>query len=108
MQAVDLLRLVQRTVLERAGLQPAEVDQVVAGCVGQDGMQAFNVARGAWLSAGLPEKVPTTTIHTQCGSSQQAVNLAFALISSGAANAVVVCGVEAMSTVEIGSTVPQE
>src|SRR6476469_7369824 len=86
--AVDLLGLAQRAVLEGAGLDPRAVDQVVAGCVGQAGMQAFNVARGAWLSAGLPADVAATTIDTQCGSSQQAVNLAVALISSGAADAV--------------------
>jgi acetyl-CoA C-acetyltransferase len=108
MHAVDLLGLVQRTVLERVGLEPAAVDQVLAGCVGQVGMQAFNVARGAWLSAGLPEGVPGTTIDSQCGSSQQALNLAAAVISSGAANAVVACGVEVMSTVKIGSTVPHD
>ena len=106
--AVDLLGLAQRAVLEGAGLDPRAVDQVVAGCVGQAGMQAFNVARGAWLSAGLPADVAATTIDTQCGSSQQAVNLAVALISSGAADAVVACGVEVMSTVKIGSTVPAD
>lgn len=71
-------------------------------------MQAFNVGRGAWLTAGLPIEVPATTIDTQCGSSQQAVNLAHALISSGAAKAVVACGVEVMSTVKMGATVPRD
>ena len=108
MHSTDLLGLVQRSVLERAGLDPAAVDQVVAGCVGQVGMQAFNVARSAWLSAGLPISVPATTVDTQCGSSQQAVNLGYALIASGAAQAVVACGVEMMSTVKIGSSVPKD
>ena len=108
MHAADLLGLVQRTVLERAGLEPTKIDQVLAGCVAQVGMQAFNVARGAWLSAGLPVSVPATTIDTQCGSSQQAVNLGYALITSGAAEAVVACGVEMMSIVKIGSTVPKD
>jgi acetyl-CoA C-acetyltransferase len=99
---------VQRTLLERIGLDPAQVDQVIAGCVGQVGMQAFNIGRGAWLTAGLPIETPATTIDTQCGSSQQAVNLAHALISSGSANVVVACGVEVMSTVKMGSTVPRD
>ncbi|OSC38979.1 acetyl-CoA C-acyltransferase [Mycobacterium decipiens] len=108
MHSVELLGLVQRKLLERAGLAPADVDQVVTGCVGQVGMQAFNIGRGAWLTAGLPIQVPATTIDTQCGSSQQAVNLAHALVSSGAAKAVVACGVEVMSTVKMGSTVPRD
>jgi acetyl-CoA C-acetyltransferase len=108
MHSVELLGLVQQTVLQRAGLDPTAVDQVVAGCVGQVGMQAFNVGRGAWLTAGLPMQTPAITIDTQCGSSQQAVNLAHALISSGAANVVVACGVEVMSTVKMGSTVPRD
>ena len=108
MHAVELLGLVQRTVLERAGLDPARVDQVVAGCVAQVGMQSFNIGRGAWLTAGLPITTAATTIDTQCGSSQQAVNLAHALISSGAADAVVACGVEVMSTVKMGSSVPRD
>ena len=108
MHSVELLGLVQQTVLQRAGLDPTAVDQVVAGCVGQVGMQAFNVGRGAWLTAGLPMQTPATTIDTQCGSSQQAVNLAHALISSGAANVVLACGVEVMSTVKMGSTVPRD
>jgi acetyl-CoA C-acetyltransferase len=78
----------------------------VTGCVAQVGMQAHNVGRNAWLTAGLPIGVPAITIDAQCGSSQQAVNLGHALISSGAANAVVACGVEVMSTVKMGSTVP--
>jgi acetyl-CoA C-acetyltransferase len=108
MHSVELLGLVQRTVLERVGLDPAQVDQVIAGCVGQVGMQAFNIGRGAWLTAGLPIETPATTIDTQCGSSQQAVNLAHALISSGSANVVVACGVEVMSAVKMGSTVPRD
>ena len=111
MHSVELLGLVQRTVLQRAGLDPTAVDQVVAGCVGQVGMQK-GVQRGsragAWLTAGLPMQTPATTIDTQCGSSQQAVNLAHALISSGAANVVLACGVEVMSTVKMGSTVPRD
>ncbi|WP_028935813.1 acetyl-CoA C-acyltransferase [Pseudonocardia spinosispora] len=108
LHSVDLLGLVQRAVLERAGLPATEVDQVIAGCVGQVGMQAFNIGRGAWLAAGLPIEVPATTVDTQCGSSQQALNLGCSLIASGAADAVVACGVEVMSTVKMGSTVPRD
>jgi len=108
MHAVELLGLVQQAVLDRAGLDPARVDQVVAGCVAQIGMQSFNIGRGAWLTAGLPISTPASTVDTQCGSSQQAVNLAYSLIASGAANAVLACGVEVMSTVKMGSTVPKD
>ena len=106
--AVELLGLVQKAVLERSGLAPERVDQVIAGCVAQVGMQAFNVGRGAWLTAGLPISTPATTIDTQCGSSQQAVNLAHGLIASGAAETVLACGVEVMSAVKMGSTVPRD
>jgi acetyl-CoA C-acetyltransferase len=108
MHSVELLGSVQRALLERVGIDSAQVDQVVAGCVAQVGMQALNVGRNAWLTAGLDIDVPAITIDAQCGSSQQAVNLAHALISSGAANAVVACGVEVMSTVKMGSTVPRD
>lgn len=108
MHAVQLLGLVQRAVFERTGIDPSTVDQVVAGCVAQVGMQSFNIGRGAWLTAGLPIGTPAITIDTQCGSSQQAVNLAHSLIASGAATTVLACGVEVMSTVKMGSTVPRD
>jgi acetyl-CoA C-acetyltransferase len=100
---VDTLAAVQREVVSRAGVDPAAVDQVVAGCVSQIGEQAFNVGRTAWLTAGLPLTVAATTVDTQCGSSQQATNLATALVAGGVADVVVGCGVEAMSRVPIGS-----
>src|SRR5258708_33416393 len=71
--AIDLLGSVQRQLVDRAGIDPAQVGQVVGGCVGQVGMQSMNVTRNAWLAAGLPMTVPSTTVDTQCGSSQQAV-----------------------------------
>ncbi|NDJ89712.1 acetyl-CoA C-acyltransferase [Mycolicibacter kumamotonensis] len=108
MHSVELLGAVQRCLLERVGIDFSAIDQVIAGCVAQVGMQALNVGRNAWLTAGLPVDVPAVTIDTQCGSSQQAVGLAHALISSGAAKAVVACGVEVMSTVKMGSTVPAD
>src|SRR5690606_6904989 len=79
----DLLGIVQKAVLERAGLDPAAVDQVVGGCVSQVGEQAFNIARTAWLAAGLPLEVAATTVDSQCGSSQQATTLATGLIGAG-------------------------
>lgn len=100
----DLLGRVQRELIDRAGIDPAEVGQVVGGCVSQVGEQAFNVARTAWLSAGLPLEVPATTIDTQCGSSQQATNLATALVGSGVVDVAVACGVESISRIPIGSS----
>ncbi len=100
----DLLAAVQKAVVERSGLDPAEVGQVVTGCVSQVGEQAFNVGRTAWLSAGLPMSVPNTTVDTQCGSSQQATNLGTALVAGGVVDAAVACGVEVMSRVPIGSS----
>ena len=80
---VDLLATVQRTVIERSGIDPALVGQVIGGCVSQVGEQTFNIARNAWLSAGLPLEVAGTTVDAQCGSSQQATNLAAALVEVG-------------------------
>ena len=75
-----------------------------AGCVSQVGEQAFNIARTAWLAAGLPLSRPATTVDTQCGSIQQATNLATSLVGSGVVDVAVACGVEVMSRIPIGST----
>src|SRR5437588_8168462 len=99
----DLLGAVQRACIERSGIDPAEVDQLVGGCVTQVGEQSFNIARTAWLAAGLPMSVAATTVDSQCGSSQQATNLGAGLVASGAADIVVTCGVESMSRVPLGS-----
>jgi acetyl-CoA C-acetyltransferase len=99
----DLLGAVQAEAVSRAGIDPAEVDQVVAGCVTAVGEQSYNIARTAWLAAGLPLTVPATTVDSQCGSSQQATNLAAGLIASGAADLVLACGVESMSRVPLGA-----
>ena len=104
MHSIDLLGAVQRDLFIRTGMDPAEVGQVVGGCVGQIGMQAMNVARNAWLAAGLPIEVAATTVDSQCGSSQQATNLAYALIASGVVDSAVACGVEIMSRVPMGAT----
>jgi len=102
--SLDLLGAVQRDLFIRTGVDPLEVGQVVGGCVGQTGMQAMNVTRNAWLAAGLPIEVAATTVDAQCGSSQQATNLAYSLIASGVVDAAVACGVEVMSRVPMGAT----
>ena len=99
----DTLGAVQRAVIDRAGIDPGAVEQVVAGCVSQVGEQAFDIGRTAWLAAGLPQEVAVTTVDTQCGSSQQATSIASALVGAGIADVTVACGVEAMSRVPIGS-----
>jgi acetyl-CoA C-acetyltransferase len=100
----DVLAAVQRELIDRSGIDPADVGQVVGGCVSQVGEQSFNIARTAWLSAGLPLGVAATTVDAQCGSSQQATNLATALVGAGVVDVAVACGVEVMSRVPIGSS----
>ena len=80
----------------------------MGGCVGQVGMQAANVTRTAWLQAGLPLEAAATTVNTQCGSSQQATNMATALVAAGVVDVAVACGVEVMSAVPMGSSVPKD
>ncbi len=99
----DLLGIVQKAVVERTGIDPAAVEQVVGGCVSQVGEQSFNVTRTAWLSAGLPMSTAATTVDTQCGSSQQATNLAATLVKGGVVDVALACGVELMSRVPIGA-----
>ena len=79
----DLLGAVQVAAIERSGIDPREVGQLVGGCVSQVGEQTFNIARTAWLSAGMPLEVAATTVDAQCGSSQQATNLAASLVKGG-------------------------
>jgi acetyl-CoA C-acetyltransferase len=99
----DTLGVAQKAVLDRSGIDPTAVEQVVAGNVSQIGEQAFNIARTAWLAAGLPLEVAATTVDTQCGSSQQATGVATALVASGVVDVALACGVESMSRVPIGS-----
>ena len=101
----ELLGTAQSALLERAGLDPATVGQVVGGCVTQAGEQSNNVTRNAWLHAGLPWSTACTTVDCACGSSQQAVHLVAGLIASGAIDAGIGCGVEAMSRVFLGAAV---
>ncbi|GGL15102.1 steroid 3-ketoacyl-CoA thiolase [Planomonospora parontospora] len=104
----ELLGLVQRGLLERAGVDPAGIGQVVGGCVTQAGEQSNNVTRQAWLHAGLPYGTACTTIDCACGSSQQAVHLVAGLIASGAIDAGIGCGVESMSRVFLGQAITPE
>ncbi|MEV0540623.1 steroid 3-ketoacyl-CoA thiolase [Nocardia salmonicida] len=108
LHAAELLGLAQRGLLDRAGLDPAEVEQVIGGCVTQAGEQSNNVTRVAWLHAGLPWQTGATTIDAQCGSAQQANHLIAGLIATGAIDVGVACGVEAMSRVPLGANVGTE
>jgi acetyl-CoA acyltransferase len=101
---VDLSGLILRALAERSGLDPADVEDVVWGCVSQVGEQSWNVGRNAALAAGWPESVPGTTIDRQCGSSQQALHFAAATVIAGQADLVVAGGVESMSRVPMGSS----
>jgi acetyl-CoA acyltransferase len=89
-------------LLERTGIDPAAVDDVIGGCVQQYGEQMFNVTRNAWLQAGLPVETPATTVDRQCGSAQQAVNFGAALIAAGVHDVVIGGGVEHMGHVPMG------
>ena len=92
----NLLARTYTELIERAGIEPDEVEDVVAGCVQQFGEQAFNIGRNAWLEAGLPIETPATTVDRQCGSAQQAVNFSAALIASGVHDVAIGGGVEHM------------
>jgi acetyl-CoA C-acetyltransferase len=98
-----LLGPIQRAALDRAGVEPVEVDQMIGGTVAQVGEQSFNVARTAWLAEGLSSSVAATTVDAQCGSSQQSFTLAVGLIGSGLCEVALACGVESMSRIPIGS-----
>ena len=102
---VDLGAHALRALIERTGIDPGAVDDVIMGCVSQIGPQTLDIARNAWLSAGLPESVPGVTVDRQCGSSQQAVHFAAQAVMSGTQDLVVAAGVESMSVVTMGSSV---
>ena len=105
LHAAELLGAAQVELVKRAGIDPAEVEQVVGGCVTQAGEQASNVTRTAWLNQSLPYEVAATTIDCQCGSSQQANHFVSNLITAGAIDIGIACGVEAMSRVGLGANV---
>jgi acetyl-CoA acyltransferase len=104
---VDLGAQVLQALVERAGVEPAQVEDVICGCVSQTGEQAANIGRYALLAAGWPETVPATTVDRQCGSSQQAVHFAAAGVVAGHYDVVVAAGVESMTRVPMLSTVDQ-
>ncbi|MFE3953414.1 thiolase family protein [Nocardia sp. NPDC059091] len=98
-----LLSGVLESLVERTGIDPALVDDVIGGCVTQSGEQAFNISRTAVLAAGFPEAVPATTVDRQCGSSQQAAHFAAQGVIAGAYDIAIACGVESMSRVPMFS-----
>jgi acetyl-CoA C-acetyltransferase len=105
LHAAELLAKTQIGVLEKAGVDPAELEQIVGGCVTQAGEQGSNVTRNAWLSLGIRPEVACTTVDCQCGSGQQANNFVAGLIEIGAIDVGIACGVEAMSRVGLGANV---
>ena len=102
---VDLLAHSLKELVNRTGIDPVEIDDVIAGAVTQVGDQAVNIARNAVLGAGFPESVPGTTVDRQCGSSQQAISFAAQGVVSGAYDIVIAAGVESMGRVPMGSSV---
>src|SRR3569623_1795337 len=105
LHAAELLGAAQRAVVERAGITPDVVEQVLGGCVTQAGEQSNNVTRTAWLHAGLPYQTGCLTLDAQCGSAQQAAHLVAGLIAADAIEVGVACGVEAMSRVRLRASV---
>ncbi|MFN3239123.1 MAG: steroid 3-ketoacyl-CoA thiolase [Pseudomonadales bacterium] len=103
LKPADLLGAVQKAAVDRSGIDPLKIDQVVGGCVSQVGEQTFNIARIAWLSQGLPLEVAATTVDSQCGSSQQATSMGASMIAAGIEDVVMSCGVEMMSRVPLGA-----
>jgi acetyl-CoA acyltransferase len=106
----ELLGTAYRGVIERAGLDGDVVEEVIAGCVNQVGEQSTNIARTAWLQAGLPASTPASTVDIQCGSAQQAVSFAAGMIAAGIHDVMIGSGVEHMGRLPIGSNLahPEE
>src|SRR5437588_576080 len=101
---VDLLADVLKELVNRAGVDPGGIEDNITGCVSQVGEQALNIGRNAWLAAGFPETIPSTTIDRQCGSSQQSIHFAAQGVMAGAYDLVVASGVENMTRVPMGSS----
>jgi acetyl-CoA C-acetyltransferase len=108
LHAAELLGIAQRGILDRLGLDPTLVEQVIGGCVTQVGEQSGNVTRTAWLHAGLPEQAGGVTVDCQCGSAQQAVHLVAGLIAAGAIDIGMACGVEMMSRIPLRANIGQD
>ncbi|QBJ95097.1 steroid 3-ketoacyl-CoA thiolase [Rhodococcus sp. ABRD24] len=108
LHAAEILGAAQKGIVDRAGIDPLLVEQVIGGCVTQAGAQSNNVTRTAWLAAGLPWQTGATTVDCQCGSAQQANHLIAGLIATGAIDIGIACGVEAMSQVPLGANVGTE
>jgi acetyl-CoA C-acetyltransferase len=102
---VDLGAKVIDALLDRSGVDPAKVEDVICGCVMQVGQQAVNVARNAVMASRLPESVPATSVDRQCGSSQQSLHFAAQAVMSGAMDCVIAMGIESMTRVPMGSSV---
>ncbi|HUA40508.1 MAG TPA: steroid 3-ketoacyl-CoA thiolase [Streptosporangiaceae bacterium] len=105
MHPAEILGSAQTALVERAGIEPAEIEQIAGGCVTQAGEQAGNVTRTAWLHAGMPIHTGCLTLDAQCGSAQQAVHVIAGLIAAGAIDVGIGCGVEAMSRVGLGANI---
>jgi acetyl-CoA C-acetyltransferase len=103
LHATELLGAVQKAVVEKAGIDAGDVEQLIGGCVTQYAEQSNNISRTAWLTVGLPEHVGATTVDCQCGSGQQANHLIAGLIAAGAIDVGIACGIEAMSRVGLGA-----
>src|SRR5712692_2550648 len=101
----DLLADVLKELVTRAGVDPGRIEDNITGCVSQVGEQALNIGRNAWLAAGFPETIPSTTVDRQCGSSQQSIHFAAQGVMAGAYDLVVASGVENMTRVPMGSSV---
>jgi len=104
---VDLLAETLKAAVERTGIDPANVEDNITGCVSQTGEQGINVGRNAWLAAGLPEEVPSVTVDRQCGSSQQAAHFAAQGVMAGVYDLVIASGIEHMTRVPMGVTAEQ-
>jgi acetyl-CoA C-acetyltransferase len=105
LHAGELLGAALTSVLDRSGVDPDLVDQVIGGCVTQAGEQSNDMVRRAWLHAGLPRRTGATTVDAQCGSAQHATHLVASLIASGAIDTGIACGIESMSRIPLGANV---
>src|SRR6202023_995888 len=102
---VEMLSFTLKGLIERSGIDPSQVEDVIGGCVGQVGERSLNITRNAWLDAGFPESPPATTVDRQCGSGLQAIQFAAQGVMAGGYDLVVACGVEKMSRVPLRAKV---